>query len=67
LSYGVVLNAYCPSEWILSQTKPREYAVTPHLADPCRDSLGYIADYLTLPPTFTGILHIDRVYWNSNV
>jgi hypothetical protein len=66
LGYGVILNTYCPAEWVLSQTKRREYAVTIHLsADLCRDSYGHIADYVTLPPTFTGILRIDRVHWSS--
>ena len=66
VSFGFVAGAYCPSEWILTQTRPREYAVTIHIsAHPCRDSSSPIVDYLTLSPTITGVLHLDTVYWNS--
>jgi hypothetical protein len=65
LSYGVLLSVDCPSEWILSQTRPREYAVTIRIvADTCYDNWGHVADYLTLAPTFTGILHIQTVSGN---
>jgi len=62
VGYGVLLNVDCPSEWILSQAKPREYAVTIHVAtDACYDNWGHAADYLTLAPAFTGVLHIELV------
>jgi hypothetical protein len=74
--YGVASPMYrrdllvvaCPSEWILSRTKAREYTVTISLSpELCDETLGHRLDYLLLAPALTGLLRLDSVAWNGTV
>ena len=60
-SYRVLLNAECPSEWIVRRTGPREYAVDIRVFPRCLDLWGRAADYVTLASTFAGVLRIETV------